>query len=185
MEATKDLPNIEELTAHNNEAKDIHNFTSSVADFLQEGNKLGAIGTMNVSALGLSAAISGALSAKAWLGVNIWTIQNSVIGSTMCKIAAGMFAGAAAIMLGKTVQEFKAGNQGNELKTAVSNLTQPLDTHSQVIEKLSAKEEENAENSEENATLTNTTTTETVADSTVTTTPTESNSSSPTNGATT
>lgn len=153
-EATKELPNIEELTAHNNEAKDIHNYTSSVADFLQEGNKLGAMGTMNTSALAMSAVISTALSAKAWLGVNIWTIQNSVMGSAMCKIAAGMFAGAAAIMLGKTVQEFKAGNQGNELQTSLSNLTQPLEAHSQALENLNAKEEEKSEEGGENTTAT-------------------------------
>lgn len=165
--SNKELPNLEELTAHNNEAKDIHNYTSSVADFLQEGNKLGAMGTMNTSALAMSAVVSTALSAKAWLGINMFTVQNSITGSAMCKIAAGMFAGAAAIMLGKTAKEFKAGKQGNELQSSVSNLTQPLDTHSQVLEKLSAKEEEKSEEGGENTTPTDVTTVDTGASDTV------------------
>jgi len=111
---------IEEVKTSEEELVSATDTTSSVAEFLSEGSIIGVLGVENTVMLAASAVCSGVLAGLAWLGVNPFTIQNSIMGTVLCGVAAGLFSTASALMANKASKELEFGAKGFEMMDAAA-----------------------------------------------------------------
>lgn len=133
---------VEEIQMNNESAHAAEEASNQAASFLHKGNSMGQLGVMNAAALAGSAANSVVLASEAWIGANVFTIQNSIVGSALSLAAAGTFTAAATMMTVKSVKEFNAASKGSDISGEINNMQDPLQQHDELIESLISKQDE-------------------------------------------
>ncbi len=139
-----------EIQLNNEGAHSVQDYNGQVAQFLSEGNNLGALGVVNATALAGSAVNSQILSAEAFLGATIFTLPTAITGSIMTEMARNTFASSSVMMTVKAAQEFKAGSKGKDLNGELNNMQDPLSQHDELVSQLITKQEEKAGEAEGN-----------------------------------
>lgn len=139
-----------EIQLNNESAHAAEEYNGQVAQFLSEGNNLGALGVVNATSLAGSAVNSQILSAEAFIGANIFTIPTAIAGSAMTEMARNTFAASSVMMTVKAAKEFQAGSKGKDLYGELNNMQDPLSQHDELVSQLIAKQEEKAGEAEGN-----------------------------------
>ena len=139
-----------EIQLNNESAHVAGEYNGQVAQFLSEGNNLGALGVVNATSLAGSAVNSQILSAEAFIGANIFTIPTAIAGSAMTVMARNTFAASSVMMTVKAAKEFQAGSKGKDLFGELNNMQDPLSQHDELVSQLIAKQEETSGETEGN-----------------------------------
>lgn len=144
-EGTNDVEDpMAEIQLNNESAHAAEEYNGQVAQFLSEGNNLGALGVVNAASLAGSAVNSQILSAEAFIGATIFTLPTAIAGSAMAGMARNTFAASSVMMTVKAAKEFQAGSKGKDLYGELTNMQDPLSQHDELVSQLIAKQEETA-----------------------------------------
>lgn len=136
-----------EIQLNNEGAHSVQEYNGKVAQFLSEGNNLGALGVVNATSLAGSAVNSRILSKEALVG---FPFPSAGIGSALAIAASATFATSGMMMTVKAAQEFQAGSKGKDLNGELNNMQDPLSQHDELVSQLIAKQEEKAGEAEGN-----------------------------------
>ena len=113
---------LETCSGNSAEASGVAESGSTVAEFLGDGNKMGAFATVNAVMLGGCALAGGIMAGKAWLNVTIFTSWMSALGSALSLAGVALYTTAAVKMGNKAKDEFKCADAGSEMQDNVNNL---------------------------------------------------------------
>lgn len=113
---------LETCSGNSAEASGVAESGSTVAEFLGDGNKMGAFATVNAVMLGGCAIAGGIMAGKAWLNVTIFTSWMSALGSALSLAGVVLYTTAAVKMGNKAKDEFKCADAGSEMQDNVNNL---------------------------------------------------------------
>ena len=113
---------LETYSGNSAEASGVAESGSTVAEFLGDGNKMGAFATVNAVMLGGCAVAGGIMAGKAWRNVTIFTSWMSALGSALSLAGVVLYTTAAVKMGNKAKDEFKCADAGSEMQEYVNNL---------------------------------------------------------------
>ena len=113
---------LETYSGNSAEASGVAESGSTVAEFLGDGNKMGAFATVNAVMLGGCAVAGGIMAGKAWRNVTIFTSWMSALGSALSLAGVVLYTTAAVKMGSKAKDEFKCADAGSEMQDNVNNL---------------------------------------------------------------
>ena len=113
---------LETYSANSAEASGVAESGSTVAEFLGDGNKMGAFATVNAVMLGGCAIAGGIMAGKAWRLVTLFTSWMSALGSALSLAGVVLYTTAAIKMAGKAKDEFKCADAGSEMQNNINNL---------------------------------------------------------------
>ena len=113
---------LETYSANSAEASGVAESGSTVAEFLGDGNKMGAFATVNTVMLGGCAIAGGIMAGNAWRLVTFFTSWMATLGSALCVAGVALYTTAAIKMGNKAKDEFKCADAGSEMQEYIANL---------------------------------------------------------------
>ena len=130
---------LETCSGNSAEASGVAESGSTVAEFLGDGNKMGAFATVNAVMLGGCAIAGGIMAGKAWLNVTIFTSWMSALGSALSLAGVALYTTAAVKMGNKAKDEFKCADAGSEMQNNINNLRSNIEQQAGFTESTGAE----------------------------------------------
>ena len=130
---------LETYSGNSAEASGVAESGSTVAEFLGDGNKMGAFATVNAVMLGGCAIAGGIMAGKAWRLVTLFTSWMSALGSALSLAGVVLYTTAAIKMGNKAKDEFKCADAGSEMQNNINNLRSNIEQQAGFTESTGAE----------------------------------------------
>ena len=130
---------LETCSGNSAEASGVAESGSTVAEFLGDGNKMGAFATVNAVMLGGCAIAGGIMAGKAWRLVTLFTSWMSALGSALSLAGVVLYTTAAIKMGNKAKDEFKCADAGSEMQNNINNLRSNIEQQAGFTESTGAE----------------------------------------------